>query len=65
MGKHVEPRERIVQRSIGFKFRQIEFFNKYPDFKPDIFCRKAINDQIEQIDTEFLKKEDEKAEDKL
>ena len=65
MGKHVEPRERIVQRSMGFKFRQIEFFNKYPEFKPDTFCRKAIDKQIEQIDPEFLEKENEKTKDKL
>lgn len=55
MGKHLaDNRERIVQRSIGFNFRQIEFFNKYPDFKPDIFCRKAIDEQINQIDGEYL-----------
>jgi len=35
MGKKINPRERIIQRSIGFNFRQIEFFNDYPEFKPD------------------------------
>ena len=49
--------ERIVQRSIGFNFRQFEFFNKYPDFKPDTFCRKAIDEQIKIIDSNFLEKE--------
>lgn len=46
-----------MQISIGFNFRQLEFFNKYRDFKPDIFCRKVIDEQIEQIDPVFLKEE--------
>ena len=50
MGKKLEDQnERIVQRSIGFNFRQIIFFNEHPDFKPDIFCRKAIDEQIKLI----------------
>ncbi len=60
MGKKVEPKRRIVQRSIGFRFEQIEFFNKYPEFKPDTFCREAIDEQIAQIDQEFLDKEEKK-----
>ncbi len=56
MGKRVVPRERIMQISIGFNFRQLEFFNEYPDFKPDKFCRKVIDEQIEQIDPLFLTK---------
>jgi len=48
-----------MQRSIGFHFRQFEFFNKYPDFKPDIFCRKAIDEQIKIIDESFLNEENE------
>ena len=64
MGKRVEPRERIVQRSIGFKFRQIEFFNKYPEFRPDTFSRDTIDEQIAQIDPEFLKKEENKDDEK-
>ena len=58
MGKKlVDNQERIVQRSIGFNFRQIEFFNAHPDFKPDTFCRDAIDKQVEMIDSKFLKKE--------
>ena len=34
--------------------RQHLFFNKYPDFKPDEFCRNAIDNQIEQIDKNYL-----------
>lgn len=67
MGKRVEPRERIMQISIGFNFRQLEFFNKYRDFKPDVFCRKVIDEQIEQIDPSFLiksNKEEENGEEK-
>lgn len=57
MGKRVKPRERVTQRSIGFKQRQIEFFNKYPDFKPDLYCRETIDEQIKLIDPEFLENE--------
>lgn len=54
MGKKLEnQQERIVQRSIGFNFRHFNFFNKYPDFKPDVYCRKAIDEQIKLIDPEF------------
>ena len=59
VNKQVEVRERIVQRSIGFNFRQIDFFSNYPDFKPDAFCRKIVDEQIEQIDKTFLYKEKE------
>lgn len=60
MGKKKKDiKEKIIQRSIGFNFRQIEFFNDYPEFKPDIFCRKIIDEQIEQIDKKYLSKEDQ------
>lgn len=55
MKNRINPRDKIVQRSIGFNFRQIEFFNEYPDFKPDEFCRQAIDNQIEIINIKFLK----------
>ena len=59
MGKHLnDQKEKIVQRSIGFKLRQILFFAEHPDFKPDAFCRKVVDDQIEQIDPEFLEDKD-------
>jgi len=58
MGKKLkDQQERIVQRSIGFNFRQVCFFNKYPDFKPDDYCRKAVDEQINIIDAEFKKNE--------
>ena len=47
----------MVQRSIGFRFRHIEFFNKYPEFRPDEYCRIAIDEQIKQIDGEFAEDE--------
>lgn len=59
MKKRIDPEEKIVQRSIGFNFRQIRFFNEYPDFKPDTFCRVAVDNQIMLRDTKFLKKEEE------
>jgi len=61
-GKTVNIREKITNRSIGFNFRQIEFFDKYPEFKPDLFCRKAVDEQIAKIDSKFLDKEAEKNE---
>lgn len=60
MGKRVNPMDQIVQRSIGFKFRQKLFFNKYRDFKPDAFCRDAVDEQIIKLDgenSEFLEHE--------
>jgi len=47
--KQITTKERIMNRSIGFHIRQIEFFNKYPEFKPDKFCRMAIDEQIKLI----------------
>lgn len=55
--KRVEPREKIVQRCIGFNFRQVEFFNEYPEFKPDEYCRKIVDEQIKQVNKKFLKNE--------
>lgn len=50
MGKKLSNQEdRIIQRSIGFTLKQIKFFSENPDFKPDVFCRKAIDDQIKLI----------------
>lgn len=55
MGKRINPNDKIVQRSIGFNLRQILFFAEHPDFKPDSFCRDAIDQQIKLIDPTFLK----------
>ena len=54
MPKKVEPMEKITQRSVGFKLRQILFFANYSDFNPDEFCRDAIDEQIKLIDNSFL-----------
>jgi hypothetical protein len=61
MGKKIDPNRKIVQRSIGFEFRHHLFFNKYQKFKPDLFCRIAIDEQIKKIDgddSEFLVNEE-------
>lgn len=60
MGKIIDPNERIMQRSIGFPFRQFLFFNQYPEFRADVYCREAIDEQISLIDKSFLSKEDQK-----
>jgi hypothetical protein len=57
MGKKINLKDKIIQRSIGFNLRQIEFFNEHPDFKPDMYCRKVIDDQIALIDTKYLKED--------
>lgn len=53
MGKRVKSAEKIIQRSIGFNMRQIMFFEEHPDFKPDTYCRKAVDEQIELIDPKY------------
>lgn len=58
MGKRVEPEQKIVQRGIGFNFRQHRFFNKHRDFRPDLYCRIAIDEQIRLIDPEFLEEKE-------
>ncbi len=51
MGKILtKPMDKIVQRSIGFSLRQILWFAEHPEFKPDIFCRIAVDEQIKLID---------------
>ena len=62
MGKKINPRDRITQRSIGFNFRQILFFNEYPQFTPDSWCREAVDKQIKEIDSKFLKEEEDEKE---
>lgn len=54
MGKRLKnPNEKIMQRSVGFPMRQHMFFAQYPDFKPDEFCRHAVDEQISLIDKKF------------
>ena len=52
----IKPLNRITQKSVGFHLRQILFFAENPNFKPDTFCRKAIDEQIKLISPEFLDK---------
>ena len=58
MGKRVKSKEKIVQRSIGFRLRQILFFDDYPWFKPDEYCRNVVDDQIKIIDSSYLEEVD-------
>ena len=59
MGKQLSnPDEKIVQRSVGFTFRQMRFFNAHPEFKPDSLCREVIEEQIAIIDPNFLPEEE-------
>lgn len=45
---------KITQKSVGFHLRQILFFAEHPAFKPDTFCRKAMDEQIKLIDPNYL-----------
>ena len=57
MGRKVNPMEKVLQKSISFPFRQHLFFARFPDFKPDEFCRQAVDKQISLLDPSFLSKE--------
>jgi hypothetical protein len=50
MGKRINPNNKIMQKSVGFKFRQWKFFSDHPEFKPDDCCRDAVDNQIRMID---------------
>jgi hypothetical protein len=52
----IDPDERIVQKSIGFEFRQHRFFDAHPEFNPSPCCRHIIDEQIKIIDSKFLKR---------
>lgn len=59
MGKRLkDPMNKATQRSVAFKLRQILFFAKYPDFKPDSFCVDKVDEQIAEIDPEYLDEQD-------
>ncbi len=51
------PDEKVEQKSICFKKRQIRFMEKYPQFNPHKFCQVAVDEQIKQIDETFLEHE--------
>ena len=59
MGRRKNPKMKIMQRSIGFKFYQMEFFANYPDFQPDKYCRQAIDEQIKLVDPKFIPAEED------
>ena len=44
-------------REVVAGFKTFEYRNNDRDFKPDAFCRKAIDEQIKLIDPEFLGEE--------
>lgn len=56
MGQRLkDPNEKIMQRSVGFPMRVHLFLAENPDFLLDTFCRKAVDEQIAQINPNFLK----------
>ena len=58
MGKEVEPRERVIQRSFCIKNRQQDFLywasKNIPDFDQNKLVRKVLDEQIEIFASEFL-----------
>jgi len=56
----VKPMNIITQKSVGFHLRQKLFFAEHPEFKPDIFCRKAIDEQIKLIDPTYLEEHNDR-----
>lgn len=55
----IRPMNKITQRSVGFNLRQVLFFAEHPDFKPDMFCRSAVDEQIKLIDPSYLDEEEQ------
>jgi len=58
MAHKIDPMQKITQRSVGFNLRQIMFFANYGDFRPDKFCRAAVDNQIAEIDPSYLAEDD-------
>jgi hypothetical protein len=50
------PKLKVMQRCIGFKFYHMDFFNNHPEFKPDKYCCDIIDEQIRIIDPVFWDK---------
>jgi len=47
MGRRIKnPENKIIQKSVGFERRQIDFMDTNLDFKTDVYCRKIIDEQI-------------------
>jgi len=52
--KEVRSREKVVQKSIGFFRRQLDFIEAYIDFDVNKLCRDVIDEQISIIDPNYL-----------
>ena len=55
--KKVKPRDRIVQKTIGLYYRQIQFFDEYPEFDVNKLVREKLDEQIKLIDETYLENE--------
>ncbi len=53
----IKPMNKITQRSVGFHLRQVLFFAEHTNFRPDQFCRNAVDEQIKLIDPSYLDNE--------
>ncbi|MCH7568472.1 MAG: hypothetical protein IIA87_03540 [Nanoarchaeota archaeon] len=61
MGKSVETRERVTQKSAGIRMRQLEFINWAEDNEPNFDWNKLIRDKLDEqikiLNPTFLKNE--------
>lgn len=61
MGKSIEPRERVTQKSAGIRYRQMEFINwaesNLPDFDWNKLVRDKLDEQIKILKPDFLEYE--------
>jgi len=53
-----DPMETIFQKSISFPIRVKFFMAKHPQFQIHKFCQDAVDEQIAEIDPQFLKEGD-------
>lgn len=59
MGKSVETRERVTQKSAGIRMRQLDFINwaetNLPEFDWNKLVRDKLDEQISVLNPRFLK----------
>ena len=49
----------IIQKSIGFEKRQVDFMDEHPEFNIQKYIRKLLDEQINVIDPKFLEEQNE------
>ncbi len=52
--KEVKESEKVIQKSVGFYKRQLEFIKVHKDFDINKLCRDKLDEQIKLIDNNYL-----------